>query len=130
MPTPTESGAPSPQTVYRRAEDKLAQQQFGGKSYAQLSPQDRQSVDLILQNVFGISPTGAPPPQNLDTAAPSGLAMIVPDLVAPIVSFVFATIGDFIKGFGGELLGEAARANQAYIIGIVVAVVVVFVLLG
>lgn len=58
------------------------------------------------------------------------ISNVVSDAAVQTVGFVFSAIGHFIVNFFSTLLRELGKVNQAYILGLVVAVVVVWVLLG
>lgn len=50
--------------------------------------------------------------------------------IVAVVAFLFSSAGGFIKNFTTTLLKGLGEVNQAYIIGLLVAAVVVFILLG
>jgi hypothetical protein len=50
------------------------------------------------------------------------------DILGGVVGLFFSVAGGFIVGFGKQLVGSARESSGTYVIGLLVAVVVVFVL--
>lgn len=67
---------------------------------------------------------------NLGANLPRDIAAGAFTVTAAVFGFVASALGHFIVNFVTTLVLELGKLNQAYIIGLVVAVVVVFVLLG
>ncbi len=117
--------------------DKLSEDWFG-KPVAQQNAQERAewaqqapaALAEIAQKVVALSQAAGVTPNQFN----AGRAAIpsLPDFMQKaleVITFVAGAAGHFIVNFFAELLNGIGRANERYIIGLLVAAVVVFVLL-